>query len=58
MGKRGKKQQKGNIKDKRRSARSKETGRKVSTDENADFDRILEGMLRMDKIQRALERES
>jgi hypothetical protein len=58
MGKRGKKQEKAKIKDKRRSARFKETGRKVSTDENADFERILEGMLRMDKIQRALERES
>jgi hypothetical protein len=56
MGKRGKKQkQKAKIKDKRQSARFKETGRKVSIDENADFDRILEEMLRMDKIQRRLE---
>jgi hypothetical protein len=45
MGKRGKKQ-KAKIKDTRQSARFKETGRKVSTDENADLDRILEEMLR------------
>ena len=60
MGKRGEKQKrKAKIKDKRQSKRFKKTARKFSMDQNpAEFDRILEEMLRMDKIQAALERES
>jgi glyoxylate carboligase len=58
MGKRGEKQKrKAKIKDKRQSF--KKTARKFSMDQNpAEFDRIFEEMLRMDKIQAALERES
>ena len=54
--KRAKQKQKPKIKDKRQSEQFKKTARKVSPDENpAEFDRFLEEMLRMDRIQAALE---